>query len=81
MTDFKTIVLILLIIGVLDLTRRGHRHIRRRRSSLTVRENVRVGRNSWITFGHRVRVSHVLTGMAVLVAVLLVASAHAGHHA
>jgi hypothetical protein len=75
MTDFKTIIVILLIIGVLDLTRRGHRHVRRRRhANLSVRETIPVGRSSWITFGHRVRAGHTLAAMAVLVVILAVAS-------
>lgn len=49
-----TILVIILIVAALELTRRGHRRYRRR-ASLTVRENIPVGRNSWISFGHRFR--------------------------
>jgi hypothetical protein len=49
-----TILVILVVIALLELGRRGHRRYRRR-ASLTVRENVPVGRNSWISFGHRFR--------------------------
>jgi hypothetical protein len=72
MTDLKIIVVILLILGVLDLTRRGRRH-RRRHFRLSVRETVPVGRNSWITFGHRVNAGHTVAVMAVLVVILAVA--------
>jgi hypothetical protein len=55
-TDFKIAVLILIVLAALEVTRRGHRHVRRRRhASFTVRENVPVGRSSWISFGHRFR--------------------------
>jgi len=55
-TDFKIGVLVLVILAALLLTHRVRRHVRRRRhASLTVKENVPVGRNSWISLGHRFR--------------------------
>lgn len=70
-----TILVILAVIALLEMGRRGHRHIRRRRASLTVRENIPVGRNSWISFGHRFR-PHWIAALLLLavLAFLLVRS-------
>lgn len=55
-TDFKIALAILVALAVLKLCHLGHRTIRRRRrASLTVKENIPVGRSSWISFGHRFR--------------------------
>ena len=55
-TDFKIALAVIVALFVLEVTRRGHRHIRRRRhASLTMRENIPLGRKSWITIGHRFR--------------------------
>lgn len=55
-TDFKIAILVLIVLAALELTRRRHRRIRRRRhASWTVKENIPVGRSSWISFGHRFR--------------------------
>jgi len=55
-TDFKIGVLVLVVLVALKVTHHVRRRVRRRRrASFTVRENVPVGRNSWISFGHRFR--------------------------
>ena len=55
-TDFKIGLAVVVVLFLLEVTRRGHRHIRRRRhASLTMKENIPLGRRSWISIGHRFR--------------------------